>query len=142
SSAAWTKSSAARCCPASTARRSTSCAWMDVSSSSRVTAQSKSTRIATMFEYEFMRNAFVAGGIVAIVGGAVGVFLVLRSLTFAGHALSHVGLAGATGAVLVGLNPHGGLLPLTLAAGIAMGVLGERLRGRDGAIVIRLPLAL
>jgi zinc/manganese transport system permease protein len=95
-----------------------------------------------MFEYEFMRNAFAAGGIVAIVGGAVGVFLVLRSLAFAGHALSHVGFAGATGSVLVGLNPLWGLLAFTLAAGIAMGVLGERLRGRDVAVGIVLSLAL
>ena len=41
-----------------------------------------------MLEYDFMRSAFVAGGIVAVVSGAVGCFLVLRSLTFAGHALS------------------------------------------------------
>jgi zinc/manganese transport system permease protein len=95
-----------------------------------------------MLDYEFMRNAFLAGGIVAIVGGAVGFFLVLRSLTFAGHALSHVGFAGATGAVLLGLNPLWGLLALTLAAAIAMGVLGERLRGRDVAVGIVLSLAL
>ena len=48
-----------------------------------------------MLEYEFMRNAFVAGSAVAIVGGAVGFFLVLRNLIFASHALSHVGFAGA-----------------------------------------------
>ena len=52
-----------------------------------------------MLEYEFMRTAFLAGGVVAIVGGAVGYFLVLRNLAFAGHALSHVGFAGATGSV-------------------------------------------
>ncbi|HEY2540869.1 MAG TPA: metal ABC transporter permease, partial [Stellaceae bacterium] len=31
-----------------------------------------------------MRTAFVAGGIVAVAAGAVGFFLVLRNLTFAG----------------------------------------------------------
>jgi len=58
--------------------------------------------IPTMFEYEFMRNAFAASGIVAVLAGIVGYFLVLRGQTFAGHALSHVGFTGATGAVLVG----------------------------------------
>jgi zinc/manganese transport system permease protein len=95
-----------------------------------------------MFDYEFMRHAFVAGATVAVVGGAVGFFLVLRSLTFAGHALSHVGFAGATGAVLLGLNPLWGLLAFTLAAALAMGALGDRLRGRDVAIGIVLSLAL
>jgi len=95
-----------------------------------------------MLEYEFMRNAFMAGSAVAIVAGAVGFFLVLRNLTFAGHALSHVGFAGAAGSALVGINPLWGLLVFTLAAGIAMGLLGERLRGRDVAVGIVLSLAL
>ncbi|HEY6335669.1 MAG TPA: metal ABC transporter permease [Alphaproteobacteria bacterium] len=95
-----------------------------------------------MFEYDFMRTAFAAGGIVALVAGAVGYFLVLRNLTFAGHALSHVGFAGATGSILIGVNPLWGLLAFTLAAGIAMGFLGERIRGRDVAVGIILSLAL
>ncbi len=95
-----------------------------------------------MLEYEFMRNAFVAGGVVAVVCGAVGVFLVLRHLTFAGHALSHVGFAGAAGSVLVGVAPLWGLVAFTLVAAVAMGLLGERLRGRDVAVGIILSLAL
>ena len=95
-----------------------------------------------MFEYDFMRTAFMAGGLVAIVAGSVGFFLVLRNLTFAGHALSHVGFAGATGSVLIGTSPLWGLLAFTLVAAIAMGLLGERLRGRDVAVGIILSLAL
>ncbi len=41
-----------------------------------------------MFDYDFMRNAFAAATVVAIVSGVVGYFLVLRAQTFAGHALS------------------------------------------------------
>jgi zinc/manganese transport system permease protein len=95
-----------------------------------------------MFEYDFMRTAFLAGGVVAVVAGAVGFFLVLRNLTFAGHALSHVGFAGATGAVLVGVDALWGLLAFTVAAALAMGLLGERLRNRDVAVGIVLSLAL
>jgi len=95
-----------------------------------------------MLEYEFMRNAFMAGSAVAIAGGAVGFFLVLRNLIFASHALSHVGFAGAAGAILLGISALWGLLAFTLAAGIAMGLLGERLRGRDVAVGIVLSLAL
>lgn len=97
---------------------------------------------ATMLDYDFMRTAFVAGGLVALVAGAVGFFLVLRNLTFAGHALSHVGFAGATGAVLIGASPLWGLLAFTLAGAAVMGLLGERLRGRDVAVGIILALAL
>jgi zinc/manganese transport system permease protein len=95
-----------------------------------------------MFDYDFMRTAFVAGAVVAVAAGGVGYFLVLRNLTFAGHALSHVGFAGATGSVLIGLGPLWGLLAFTVAAAVAMGLLGERLRQRDVAVGIVLSLAL
>jgi zinc/manganese transport system permease protein len=95
-----------------------------------------------MLQYGFMQNAFAAAAIVAVVSGIVGYFLVLRGQTFAGHALSHVGFAGATGAILVGLTPLWGLIVFTLAAGLLMGALGERLQGRDVAIGIVLSLSL
>jgi zinc/manganese transport system permease protein len=101
------------------------------------------TSISTdMFQYEFMNNAFAAAGIVAVVSGIVGYFLVMRGQTFAGHALSHIGFAGATGAGLIGLAPLWGLLAFTLAAGIVMGALSERISNRDIAIGIVLSLAL
>jgi len=95
-----------------------------------------------MFDYEFMTNAFAAAGIVAVVSGLVGYFLVMRGQTFAGHALSHIGFAGATGAGLIGLAPLWGLLAFTLTAGIVMGALSERISNRDIAIGVVLALAL
>jgi zinc/manganese transport system permease protein len=100
------------------------------------------TMASVMFTYDFMQNAFAAAGIVAVVCGLVGFFLVLRAQTFAGHALSHVGFAGATGAVLLGVAPLWGLVALTLLAGIGMGLLGERLHQRDVAIGIVLAMSL
>jgi zinc/manganese transport system permease protein len=89
-----------------------------------------------------MQNAFAASCSVAVVCGLVGFFLVLRAQTFAGHALSHVGFAGATGAVLIGIPPLWGLIAMTLAAGIGMGLLGEKLQQRDVAIGIVLSMSL
>jgi zinc/manganese transport system permease protein len=95
-----------------------------------------------MFQYEFMNNAFAAAGMVAVVSGVVGFFLVMRGQTFAGHALSHIGFAGATGAGLIGLAPLWGLVGFTLAAGIMMGLLSDRISNRDVAIGVVLALAL
>src|SRR5260221_683094 len=50
-----------------------------------------------------MVHAFEAGTIVAIVAGAIGYFVVLRASAFAAHALSHIGFAGATGALGLGV---------------------------------------
>ncbi len=95
-----------------------------------------------MLEYAFMQNAFAASAIVSIVAGLVGYFLVLRGQTFAGHALAHVGFTGATGAVLIGVAPLWGLVVMTVAAGLGMGFLGDRLAQRDVAIGIILALSL
>ena len=95
----------------------------------------------TMFDYEFMRNAFMACTIVGVVCGAVGYFLVLRGEAFAGHALAHVGFPGATGAALVGLSPFFGMVTFTVLAGICIGLLGARAH-RDVAIGIVLTLSL
>src|SRR5512139_4212466 len=89
--------------------------------------------ITDMFAYDFMINAFTAAGIAAVVSGIVGYFLVMRGQTFAGHALSHIGFAGATGAGLFGFAPLWGLIAFTLAAGIVMGAMSERISNRDVA---------
>jgi zinc/manganese transport system permease protein len=106
------------------------------------TSMTMITATIAMLEYDFMRNAFAAAGVAAVVSGLVGYFLVLRGQTFAGHALSHIGFAGATGAVLIGIASVWGLVGFTVAAGIGMGLLGERISGRDVAIGVVLSLAL
>jgi len=98
--------------------------------------------LAAIFHYEFMVHAFQAGTIIAVVAGAIGYFVVLRGSAFAAHALSHIGFAGATGAVVLGFNPIFGLLAFTLGAGVAIGALGTRLRGRDVTIGIVLAWTL
>ena len=83
-----------------------------------------------------MINAYLVGTIVSILAGIVGFFVVTRGVSFAAHALSHVGFAGAAGAVLIGADPLAGLIVFCLGAALVMGFLGERLRGRDVAIGI------
>jgi len=79
-----------------------------------------------IFTYHFMQNAFLAGMLVALIAGSVGYFMVLRSQSFAGHTLAHVGFAGAAGAVLFGMSPGVGLLFSCLVAAIGIGLLGGR----------------
>lgn len=98
--------------------------------------------LASLFHYEFMVHAFEAGTTVAIVAGAIGYFVVLRASAFAAHALSHIGFAGATGAVVLGVSPVFGLLAFTLVSGVTIGALGSRLRGRDVTIGIVLAWTL
>lgn len=74
----------------------------------------------------FMRNALLAGTLVALVAGPIGYVVVVRRDAFAAHALAHIGFPGATAAVLLGVPVTAGLVVFCVAGGAAMGVLGRR----------------
>src|ERR1700690_1056320 len=96
----------------------------------------------SVFQYSFIQNAFMAGSIVAIAAALLGYFLVIRGLTFAGHALSNVGFAGAAGAVLVGIPPVYGLLIFTVGASVIISLIGKQIRERDVAVGVVMTFAL
>src|SRR5438270_7676593 len=98
--------------------------------------------VRDLLTYGFMQNAYLAGTIVAIMGGVIGYFVVVRRLAFATEALAHGGFAGATGAVLINQDVFLGLLAFCTFAGILMGWLGDKLRGRDVAIGATLAFSL
>lgn len=74
----------------------------------------------------FMENAWIAGTIVAVIGGVVGFFVVLRGSAFPAHAIPKGAFAGAAGANLLGLNTLFGLGVFSLLAALGIGVLGRR----------------
>lgn len=97
--------------------------------------------MTSLFAYDFMRNAFAACTLVALVSGLIGYFLVLRGEIFAGHALAHVAFPGATGAAVIGVSPLVGAVVFTVAAGFGVSFLGVRAH-RDMAIGLVLTLSL
>lgn len=90
--------------------------------------------VEDMLSNDFMRYAFVAGTAMAMLGGLVGYFVVLRRLAFAGEALSHVAFAVALGAVLLGSDPLVGMFVITIAVAMAMGSFADQARSNDVAI--------
>jgi len=90
-----------------------------------------------------VRVALIAGGVVALVSGVVGMFTVLRGQSFAGHALADVGTTGGSGAFLVGINPLWGFVGIGVVAAGVMEMIGiRRPRGRDVATGIVLGAGL
>ncbi len=81
----------------------------------------------------FMRNAFIAGALVALAAGVIGYFVVVRSGEFSAHALGHIGFPGATGAVLLGLSPTLGLAAFCIGGAIIIGALGRHVDERATA---------
>ncbi|KFI55537.1 metal ABC transporter permease [Bifidobacterium callitrichos] len=79
----------------------------------------------------FMTNAFLAGLCIAFAAGVMGYFTIARHSTFAAHALAHIGLPGATGAVLLGLPVSVGLGAFALGGALVIGALGKRVSERE-----------
>ncbi len=89
----------------------------------------------------FMGNALAGGTIVALAAGLIGYFVVVRNTAFAAHALAHIGLPGATGAVLLGLPVALGLGVFCVGGALVIGVLGTRRSDREVATGTVLALA-
>lgn len=79
----------------------------------------------------FMTNAFIAGLCIALASGIVGYFTIARNSTFAAHALAHIGLPGATGAVLLGLPVSVGMGGFALIGALVIAGLGKRASQRE-----------
>lgn len=82
-----------------------------------------------MFALKFMQNAYLAGTMVAILCGVLGVFVIARRLAFLGHALSEIGFSGATFGLLLNFSPLNGMLLATVLSAFAahnLGVQKER----------------
>jgi zinc/manganese transport system permease protein len=82
----------------------------------------------------FVQTALWAGAVAAVVSGAIGVFVVARGMSFAVHAISELGFTGATGALVIGIDPVVGILGGSLLVGLVLGLLSLRGRERDSAI--------
>jgi zinc/manganese transport system permease protein len=82
----------------------------------------------------FVHTALWAGAVVAVVSGAIGVFVVARGMSFAVHAISELGFTGAAGALVLGIDPVLGMLGGSLLVGLVLGLLSLRGRERDSAI--------
>ncbi len=74
----------------------------------------------------FMVNTWIVATLVAVVGGAVGFFVVLRGAAFVAHAVPNGSFAGAAAAGLVGVNTLVGLAVFSLAGAFGIGLLGRR----------------
>ena len=66
--------------------------------------------ILDIFQYDFMRRAFIVGILLAVIIPCIGVIVVFKRLSLIGDALSHTSLAG----VAIGLSIVNGMASVTL----------------------------
>lgn len=88
--------------------------------------------IESIFQYQFLQNAFTSGLIIGVIAPLLGVFIVVRRLSLIADALSHVTLAGIAGSLYLSQSVGALALLNPLYLGIVASVTGslfiERLR--------------
>ncbi|EAF3889303.1 metal ABC transporter permease [Listeria monocytogenes] len=88
--------------------------------------------IATLLQYDFIRNTFIVGLVIGIVAPLLGSFIVVRKLSLMADALSHVTLGGITVSLFLSKTylPLAALNPLYLGFGFSVvgSLLMEKLR--------------
>ncbi len=87
------------------------------------------------FEYEFFRNGFIAAVLIGALCGFIGVYVVLRRMSYIGHGLSHAIFGGAVLSYVVNINFFlGAGLWALLAAYLIHRISHRRWVGADAAI--------
>jgi zinc/manganese transport system permease protein len=72
----------------------------------------------------FMVHAWIVATVVALVGGAIGFFIVMRGSAFVAHAIPNGSFAGAAGASVIGVSTLLGLGVFSI--GGALGTMSRR----------------
>lgn len=78
------------------------------------------------FSYDFVRYAFIAGVLISLCAGLLGVVLVLKRYAMIGDGLSHVAFGAMAVAAVLGFAPMTVALPVTVAVAILLLLAGEK----------------
>jgi zinc/manganese transport system permease protein len=89
-----------------------------------------------------LRNSILAGAVLGIVGGLIGVFVMSRDLAFAVHGVSELSFAGAAAGLLSGIGVVSGSILGSLVAAVLIGLLGARARDRNSITAVLMPAGL
>jgi zinc/manganese transport system permease protein len=89
-----------------------------------------------------VQNSLIAGLLLGIMGGLIGVFVMTRDMSFAVHGISELSFAGAAIALLVGLNVALGATFGSIIAAIIIAILGSRAKDRNSIIAVLMPFGL
>ncbi|MEI8186861.1 MAG: metal ABC transporter permease [Chlorobiaceae bacterium] len=85
--------------------------------------------------FEFMRNALFAAILSSVACGIIGAYVVVKKIGFISGGIAHTAFGGIGLGYFLGINPLFGVIPFTLFAAIAIGLLSKKAKvAEDSAI--------
>src|SRR5690606_41301129 len=76
-------------------------------------------------------NSLIAGAVLGVVGGMIGIFIMMRDMAFAVHGIAELSFAGAAFALLIGADVVSGSVLGSLISALILGVHVSRARARS-----------
>jgi zinc/manganese transport system permease protein len=89
-----------------------------------------------------VQNSLIAGALLGLMGGLIGVFVMTRDMSFAVHGISELSFAGAALALLFGLNIALGATLGSIVAAAIIAIMGSRAKDRNSIIAVLMPFGL
>ena len=96
----------------------------------------------SLLEQHFIHVSLLAAGVAAVVAGSLSPLVIARRQAFSVHGMAELGLTGAAGGLLAGIDAATGALIGSVTIGALLGVLGLRDRDRDAATGVVLAAGL
>lgn len=87
------------------------------------------------FQYEFFVRGMIASLLVGAINGMLGVYIVLRGMSYIGHGLSHAVFGGAVVSHMLGINMYIGSVIWGIASSMIIGEVSRRSRIRADALI-------
>jgi ABC-type Mn2+/Zn2+ transport system permease subunit len=85
--------------------------------------------------YAFMQRALLAGTVIGVVCAVIGVYVVLKGMSFIGAGIAHASFGGVALGFLLGVNPVLAAVVFCMATGWGIGLTARRTRIREDTAV-------
>ncbi|MDJ0708011.1 MAG: metal ABC transporter permease [Leptolyngbyaceae cyanobacterium MO_188.B28] len=86
-------------------------------------------------QFDFMRNALMAGVLVSIACGVIGSFVVINRIVFISGGIAHAAYGGIGLGYFFGFNPVLGAILFSVASALAMGIVQRKTQQRTDTII-------
>jgi ABC-type Mn2+/Zn2+ transport system permease subunit len=88
-----------------------------------------------ILSYAFMQRALVAGALIGVICAVIGVYVVLRGLSFIGAGIAHASFGGVAIGFLTGINPVWTAVAFCLGIGWAIGLVSRKGKVKEDTAV-------
>lgn len=91
--------------------------------------------VIELFQYEFMRNAFIAAILASVVCGIIGTYIVVKKIVFISGGVSHASFGGIGLGYLIGINPLITAIPFAVLSAVGVGIINRKTKINEDSVI-------